>query len=285
MIVVKMKVNRSITADHWKNMAIGVTDEYGNAFRIIKLRWNNTAMHKMSEYSKTRGFEDAVIGRNPRNGDIAITYRKVGSAMWQRPVGGVGPFMAEVPQTPRNMSLLASMYGDKLFSIIDADINEIVKSMYEKKVEDMSFDTRKFNEKRIRGMHVSALEAHEDRDTKTPELPVDVERLSVTEQNRLNQIKAQELAQREEALKLKEKEITGFQSASVLDGVLPSQYSEQYLGGMKIFQLRKLAKELGLRWAADEKKDGLIRRILKRQVGEEAPVSTGAGADSDTLDG
>jgi len=282
MVVVKMKVTRSITADHWKQMALGVIDEYGNAFRLIKLRWNNTPNHRMTEYAKTRGFEDAVIGRDNKTGDIAITYRRNGSAMWQRPIGGVGPFMAEVPQTPRNMSLLASMYGDKLFTIVDADINEIVKGMYEQKVDDMNHDTKKFNERRIRGLHVSALEANDKDDGKAPELPVDVERLSVTEQNRLNQIKEQELAKKEEVLKLKEKELTGFQKDIVADGVLPSQYNERYLSGLKIFQLRKLAKELGVNWKPDEKKESIIRRVLKRQVGEE-PVSTSASADS--LDG
>lgn len=284
MVVVKMKVTRSITADHWKSMAMGVIDEYGNAFRLIKLRWNLTANHKMAEYAKTRGFEDAVIGRNQRTGDISVTYRKQGSAMWQRPIGGVGPFMAEVPQTPRNMNTLAAMYGDKLFTIIDADISEIVKAMHEKKLGDMSFDTRKFNEKRIRGMHVSALEAHEDRDTKTPELPVDVERLSVTEQNRLNQIKDAELKQREEMIKIKEKELTGFQAANVSDGVLPSAYSDTYLQGLKLFQIRKLSKELGVKAETSETKEALIKKILKRQVGELAPAAT-TNEDLDSLEG
>jgi len=279
-IIVKLKVNRSITAESWKRDSLGVEDEYGNPFRIIRLRWNNTPMHRMAEYVKMRGFEDAVIGKNPRTGDISITYRKNGSITWMRN-NGIGSFFGEVAQTPKNMNMLASHYGDRLFTIVDADIEAIVKKMHEERRKSASKEVNDFNDKRARMLHTNSHE-YDPNEKGAPELPLDVEKMSIAEQNRINAITKQELDQREAKLNKKEQAITEQSLSLIGEGVSPTAYSREYLEGLKFYEIRKLCKEVGTSWGAEDKKPELIEKILNKQSGktsEEIPSQAG-GLDS-----
>lgn len=270
MVIVKMKVNRQITAAHWVGMAVGVEDEYGNPFRIIKLRWNPSRVHKNTEYAKTRGFEDAIISKDPKTGGVKITYRRNGSIMWTRPMG-IGFFMGELPQTPMNMAKLCSHYGDKLWTILDADIDVIVKKMYEERKKNQTPAMAEFDKGRLSRMHTMTHERN-DKDTSAPEIPLDIEKIDVQEKNRLNQIRQTELDKRNEALNMKEAALNQKAADMVGDGVAPVVYTMDYLNGQKLFKLRKLCTELKLKYAPTDKKEDLIKRINDKQAGNAAAV-------------
>jgi hypothetical protein len=273
-IIVRLKINRTITAEHWKSKAIGTIDEYGNPFRIITLRWNTNPMHKMAEYVKTRGFEDAVIQQDRATGDIAIRYRDSGCIMWMRPMGGVGAFEGEVAYTPKNMEKLAAMHGDKLWTIKDHDIAAIVEQMYKKRVSMMSADVLKFNQDRIRGMHQMSFE----RDAKAPEVALDIDKTIVKEEARLNEIKKIELDKREAKLRAEEKEVLGEVAGLAGEGVNPAGYSKEYLEKQTFYNLRKISKQLGIKYNIEAKKPDLIQGIIEKQ-------DTGTVEVVDTLDG
>jgi hypothetical protein len=271
MIIVKgLKVSRQISADEWKKRAIGTTDEYGNPFRIIKLRWNNNRMHRNADHAKTRGFEDAVIGRDRRNGDIEITYRQNGSVEWMRPSGGVGPFMGEVAETPRNMRLLTGMFGDKLFTIVDSDILQVVKKMYEDREAKMDPKVKEFNNKRIRSMHTMYVEAGEK--AETTELPVEVEREEIKEGKSAVQRDKIENAKRKAELDKKEEEINKKVVELVGDGAVPSMYSRDFLQEQKFYKLRGICREMKVSFAIDDKKVDLIKKVLEKQTGNSKEV-------------
>ena len=269
-IIVKLKTSKVITAEHRKQQAIGIIDEYGNPFRIIKLRWNKNPMHKNVDYAKTRGFEDAIISKD-RMGEIAITYRRNGSVQWMR-YGGEGPYMGEVAQTPRNMRLLGSTYGDKLFTILDADINQIVKKMYEDRQAKYDENTKKINEARIAGLHTRESEKGE-KAIGPVELPIEAERISVSEQNRLNQIEKQNNEKRKAALDEKEDKLDKRIVDMVGQGVEVVSYTEDFLRSVKGLQkLRGICRELKVKWELTEKKDDLINKIIKTQNGNTQAV-------------
>ena len=266
MIIVKLKVNRQLTADYWKQLAIGTEDDYGNPFRIIKLRWNNNKLHKNTDYAKTRGFEDAILSKDQRTGDIKVSYRRNGSITWQRPAGGVGPYIGEVAVTPYNLEKLASMYGDKLFSIIDQDIDAIVRAKYEQKVKGMSEHTLQFNKNRVRGMHTMAVEKDSNIQN-LGEIPLEVEKVNIQEQNRALMQKKQEQDLREAALKDKEQQLNERVADLVGEGIDPVTYSEEYLKGLKYLELLKVAKEQGIKKEPTDKATDLITKILAKQTG------------------
>lgn len=266
MIIVKLKVNRQLTADYWKQLAIGTNDDYGNPFRIIKLRWNNNKLHKNTDYAKTRGFEDTILSKDTRTGDIKVSYRRNGSIVWQRPAGGVGPYIGEVAVTPYNLEKLASMYGDKLFSIIDQDIDAIVRAKYEQKVKGMSEQTLLFNKNRVRGMHTMAVEKDSNIQN-LGEVPLEVEKVNIQEQNRVLMQKKQEQDLREAALNDKEQRLNTKVADLVGEGIDPVTYSEEYLKGLKFLELRKVAKEHGIKYENTDKTPDIIAKILEKQAG------------------
>lgn len=272
MIIVKLRVTREMTAAHWKEVAKGVTDEYGNPFRIIKVRWNQSRMHRMSEYAKTRGFEDTVITKDRRTGDVAIQYRRKGSIMWQRPMGGVGSFIGEVAYTPFNLQKLISMHGDKLWTILDDDIRVIVEKGYAKRLTEMPVKVRDFNQTRIMSMHTMNVEKGDNVASDFDKQINEVEKQSVTEQNRMNMIKAQELAVKEEALNMKENAIDNKIADMAIDGVAPVAYSEEYLVSKKYLELRGICKTIGVKYTQDDKKDTLIAKIMEKQEGNKQAV-------------
>jgi hypothetical protein len=273
MVIVKMKVNKDLTEQHWKELARGVEDPNGNPFRLIKLRWNRNRYHIMAEYTKTRGFEDAVIGRSARTGDIDISYRRSGSIMWQRPVGGIGPFTGELPATPYNIQKLASMYGDKLWTIMDTDIDQQVKKMYELMLEKMTPEWRAQNEKRIKALHSMSFDS--DVTNAAPAAPeIEADRLSVVEQKRLAQIERENLAKREQALDVREQEINDRMGDMIEAGAAPVVYSAESLSNdkTKLIDLRRICKEMGVEYVETDKKKDLAAKIIAKQEVNQAAV-------------
>lgn len=262
MVIVKIKVSTKLPASYWKNQAIGTTDEYGNPFRLIKLKWNSNLLHKNSEYAKTRGFEDAVIDKNNTTGDFRITYRRNGSITWNKPDGGVGPYWGELPLTQYNLQKLVSSYGDKLWFITDQDIETQVRQLYEKRVASMSKEAREFNEKRVRQMHTSDIDVKNDA---IFEIPVDSK--IAQEKQRSLTVKEIELAKKEAMLLEKERALAEKESALVNAGSALTGYSKNYLMNQNIATLRKHCKELGIEYGTENKKGDLTDMILNKQAG------------------
>jgi len=284
LIIVKLKVSKALTTEHWKQMAIGTEDQYGNPFRIIKLRWNKNPMHKMAEYTKTRGFEDAMISKDSRTSDIAISYRRNGSVMWQQPPGGVGPFTGELANTPRNLRRLAAMYGDRLFTIMDADIDKIVRSMYEEVLKDIPKNKKEFHDRRIRNLHRMAMDDEDKKSEGKVEIPLDIERISLSEKTRLAQIKQMELDKREEALNMRESALGERAVDDAREGVLPVAYSREFLGDQKMFELRRICTEVGAVWDNSTRKDALIEKVISRQEGKNVAATEAVKETAEALD-
>ena len=268
MIIVKLKVNTKLTAAYYKQKAIGSVDSLGNPFRIIKLKWNSNILHKNAEYAKTRGFEDAVIAKDQTTGDFKITYRRNGSVVWQKPEGGVGAYEAELPATPYNIQKLVSHYGDKLWFIVDPDIEAAVKIEYEKRVAAMSKEAKEFNKNRVHKMHIS------DVDVKTDvkfEIPVDEK---VTQEKTRNlSVKEIELAKKEAELNAKAQALAEKEKALVNAGSALTGYSKNYLMEQAIGTLRKHCKELGIEYVQDQKKGDLVEMIMNKQAGGMGKIS------------
>lgn len=267
MIIVgpSVKVNKQFTPDFRKKQALGTPDEYGNPFRIIRLRWNKSRLHKNTEYTKTRGFDDAVIARDPRDGGFRITYRSNGSVMWMRE-GGEGPYYGELAQTPRNMQKLASLYGDRLWTIVDADIEAMVKKMHEKLRESWSPEVKDINDKRIRGMHLAESERSEPQ---AVQMPSESEKTALEEEKRQVELRKQENEKRKAELDVKEKNIEEKQVGLIEDGVAAVAYTKDYLMGLKgIVEVRKICRQLGIKTSSTEKKDELVNKIIQKQIGD-----------------
>jgi hypothetical protein len=280
MIIVKLKSNKTLTADYWKDQAKGIKDEYGNPFRIIRLRWINTREHRNTEYSKTRGFEDAIINKGGDEG-FKITYRKNGSIMWQRPPGNVGPFYGEVAYTPYNIEKLSAMYGDRLFTIADADIDAICKAKYEERVKNMGDAARNFNKKRIAAMHTMYVET----DIKAPEVS-NIDKKGIEDQNRDIVIEKRELEIKRLELEEREKRLNEKEARMAGEGLSPVQYSKEYLIGLKLHELKKVAKENGIDIEKTSTKDELVNAIVMVQSGvmNIKPVVEGDKTEKDSLD-
>lgn len=262
MVIVKLKVNTKLPASYWKKQAIGTIDQYGNPFRIITLKWNSNVLHKNTEYTKTRGFEDAVIDKNQSTGDFKITYRRNGSVMWQKPDGGVGAYVGEMPLTQYNIQKLASHYGDKLWFIVDPDIEAQVKIMYEKRINEMSKEAKKFNDTRVRMMHTSDVDPSVN---SRFEIPVD-ENIT-TEKHRTLSVKEIELAKKEAILAEKEKALAEKEKALVNAGSSLTAYGKSYLMSQTIASLRKHCKELSIEFSMDDKRGDLVDMIMDKQSG------------------
>jgi hypothetical protein len=104
----------------------GVRDQYGTPFRAIWLTWN--PRKPCTEHQCVKGFQDAIIRRDPNNSGIVVKIRDVGSATFNRDQLD-GTYRAVIPMTPRNMKALAASYYDEMYSIEDRLIAKEVKKM------------------------------------------------------------------------------------------------------------------------------------------------------------
>lgn len=265
IILKKLKINRELTSEFWKKKAQGTKDQYGNPFRIITLHWLFTRMRPNTEYSKTRGFEDAVISKNESTGGFKITYRANGSVMWLRAPGGVGPFYGELAVTPRNLKRLASMYGDRLWTIVDADIDQIVKAMYKKRFEKMPEEIKEFNKSRIAAMNTHRTST----DIKLGDAPVSqTERELFDEEQRKFEVEKQDLAKKTAEVEKKEEKILGDVIKDIEKGAAPIAYTEEYLSKVNFNDRKKILKELGVKVPPSARSADLLTMILAAQAGK-----------------
>lgn len=283
IILKKLKINRELTSEFWKKKAQGTKDQYGNPFRIITLHWLFTRMRPNTEYSKTRGFEDAVISKNESTGGFKITYRANGSVMWLRAPGGVGPFYGELAVTPRNLKRLASMYGDKLWTIVDADIDQVVKALYQKRFAKMSDEEKEFNKKRIAAMNTHRTST----DIKLGDAPVSqTERELFDEEQRKLEVEKQELAKKKAEVKNQEKAIVENVVKDIEKGVSPVAYTEEYLSKVSFNDRKKILKELGVKVPPSARSADLLTMILAAQEGKgiKPAIDESTSKESDSED-
>jgi hypothetical protein len=262
MPIIVLGASKERKSETIKGMAIGEKDQYGNPFRIIKLRWADD--RKNTDYTKTRGYEDAVIQRDRTSGGFRITYRKNGSIEWIQPEG-MGPFFGEVAYTAYNMRKLAAGYGDKLWTIVDAGINAEVRAMYEKLVEAMPENLQEFNAQRIKLLHTKSsggrLTTPLTR-TKAPGTDPELE-----EQRKALFQKEQELKEREAKIKDKEDSVQEKTVAKIKEGAPAVGFSREALEDMQMFEVRRSAKSLGIETGMKDLKEDLINKILALQSG------------------
>jgi hypothetical protein len=265
MVIVKLKVSKQLTTEHWINQALGTRDPHGNPFRLIKLIWNENILHRNTEYAKTRGFEDVVIDKNMSSGGFKILYRRNGSVSWQKPIGGVGSYFGLIPDTPYNRKKLVSHYGDKLWTIHDIDIDNITKANYEKMVKAMSKEAKAFNSQRISSMHVSDFNAKDVKEGIRYEAPVD--NTILDEKIRTTAVKETDLSKKELELAEREKKIAEKEALLAKSGVTLNGYGKTYLDKLTLIQLRQKCKEFNIVWEMGHQKKELINMILKSQDG------------------
>lgn len=282
IILKKLKINKELNGEFWKKKAFGTKDQYGNPFRIITLHWLFTKMRPNAEYVKTRGFEDAVISKNDATGGFKITYRRNGSVMWLRAPGGVGPFYGELAVTPYNLKKLASMYGDRLWTITDADIDQVVKALYQKRFAKMSDDVKKFNADRI-----AAMNSHRTAtDVKLKDAPVSqTERELFDEEQRKLEVQKQELAKKTAEVTNQEKTILDNTIKGIESGVSPIAYTEEYVSKLGFNDRKKVLKELGVKVPPSARSGDLLVMILAAQSGNKVPeVPKEPAKEDDTED-
>lgn len=276
----KVKAGTILTKEYWIAQAKGVQDEYGNPFRVITLRWNYTSIHKMAEFGKTVGFEDAIIGRASGTGGLKVRYRSPGSLTWNRPIGGVGDFQALCPVTPKNMKKLASCFPNKMWRIIDDDIRKIVESMWTEKWDAMDEKTKNFNEKWFKMMHT--LETDRGKKGTAEAVNLEIEKKSIADENLEISRKKQEQDLREAKLNEKEKELVDQQVIAVKDGKEVFKISERSLRKMKLHELKKVFRKLGIP-DGDSKKTSdmpeMIATIIEKQGGDPEVKKEGSGLE------
>lgn len=262
--------NRVLTGEKILEYAIGTLDPYGEPFELITLIW--TPRKKMFHRGKSKGFEDCVIRRNPESRQIIIKYRS-GSAEWLKdPVGGA--FVARIPRTEHNLSVLASNYYDNLWTIKDSHIRSLVKEMADaideacKKIPcpylvggtwyDFNKAKRENHFKDSRKMNISLRGAE-----KVAENQMVLEEAKLERRRMEIERKEALLKEREEALLKKSVSVP-----TVKKDVLPepSIYTGEDLKKMNTMTLKKKAKdEFGIMNSFSIKKEDLIPMVLEKQ--------------------
>ena len=267
MIVVR-NASRSRPREMWVQEALGVEDSYGNPFRIIELRWRGNALHRMAEYGKTRGFEDTEI-RLDEFGELQVTHvnKGRGCIQWMRSSNGIGPFRGQLAETPYNLQKLAAMYGNRLFSYADPMVEATVKGMWEKRYADMTPEAREWTDKHNAGMQTRHVQQDSIALQPTEDSTRDEAR-EVRDMKRDLQLRQAELARRERELEERTRSVAGSVGAAARDGVTSVRYSKDALDGMKMFEVRRIAKrEFSIAFSSEATKDSIIEEIMAKQSG------------------
>ena len=127
--------NRVVTSELIVDKAIGMLDPYGEPFELITLKY--TARKKTYHKAKCKGFEDVIITRNTQTRKLSIEYRH-GSVEWLKdPIGG--EFIGRCARTKQNMEVLAAGYYNKMWTIAEAHIRELVK----KRADEIDNESKK----------------------------------------------------------------------------------------------------------------------------------------------
>jgi hypothetical protein len=264
MIIVK---NASLAhpSEQWIALSLGETDPYGNPFTIIELRYNKSRLRAQTDYSKTKGdIEDTIITANTRDGGVEIRYRQNGSIMWEQK-DNIGPYTGKLARTPRNVAFLAEHYGDRLWQIrAPISVENEVKALWQKMRDGMTEDQREADDKRIAQLHTHYMaKPDEPMDAPVPDKTVDME------EKRNQYLKQQELENRELEIAERERKLGIAEAAKIKAGAVLTRYTEKHLRGLKIYELRKLARETKAGGKAADTIDVLVGKIMAVQEGAE----------------
>lgn len=255
---------RAYPSEVWEKAAIGVEDEFGNPFEVIELMWNTNRLHMMGAYGKTRGFDDAeIIVDNRRPEGVRIKYRqKIGGVTWLRRFGNSGPFIGKVARTPRNMRKLASHFEDHLWTIRDPHIRREVEAASKQLWEKMGTEEREFHEARIAAMNTH----HMEKDIKLEDTSTLAAKQAMSLEKQEIQQRRMELDRREADLDKREDNITEQKAQAIREGGASTRYHKPYLMGLKLVELRKLARrDFKIQVAENWKKETIAEKILEAQ--------------------
>ncbi len=257
-------------------MATGVEDQYGNPFEIIDLQWISSRLHRNTDYSKSRGFEDAII-EFPRGSELPrIRYRQNGSIHWMRNTPGRGPFRGQVPKTPKNMQRLAKTYGWKQWKILNPAIDAEVRALHDAWWKSLPDEQRDVVKNQIRLYNTLPSE----KDQIGNEIPYEDSRqqqADLTEEQRQLIIKRKELDEREARILEREMKVNHAQASKTAETGLAGQMTSQMLDSMKMHEIRKLGRQMtGTSIPASMKKHEIIDLILEQNP-QKAEVETVTG--------
>lgn len=240
------------TTEKMINASLGVRDEYGNRFELIKLKSNKV----LAGNTRTHGYEDAVVSRGAKG--MIVKYRIPGDIKWVRNEFGMAS--AQVPRTPHNMDKLAKSYYDKEWEIEDSGIDAIVREMADKIKASQTEEERNLNEKIRVGAKITGygMKAAQPVRPAAEEIQNERER-ALAERER-------ELKAREMAIAAKEREVM-VEEAKIAAVTGASNYQEDALKSMKLPELRKIARrEYKLHGTQLMGKEDAVEAILKAQV-------------------
>ncbi len=260
----------------------------GTPLQITYLDWN---MRKNTYHqAKTKGDWDDVFITRTGSGQLELEYRHPGSLEWIKdPIAG--DFSAVVAVTERNVFLLASHYYDRQWTVRDPVLNAKIKTMADKIDEDNKKIPMKFLkifktvnpktgqyetvEKEVQGnmyeFHVHRREqnfkAHSEQESlamvSTNPAPISDAMDALTEKER-------NLAEREALVRQREIDlgIVEGAKATTKTPLVPAEpgYTEPELSGMRIQDLRKLAREKFGLDAFKKSKSEIISDIQKIQI-------------------
>ena len=248
---------RAVPSETITDMAQGRIDEYGNPFQVIELSWNRD---KGAPYQKTHGFEDTVILKSGDRGKLEIKHTLPGTIWWDKSI--LGDFVGKIAKTPHNMHMLATHYEDKLWIIRDPLIRSEVEMASKEHWSKMEPEMQAFHKERIRKSNISRFDKGDN------VMPVNLNRREEgIDQKEADLFKKENLlSDREKRLEMREAEMNNNLKAAIESGVRTTSYSQDYLNGLKVPQLRKLAKEqFTLSFPATAKKIEMIDAINEAQ--------------------
>jgi hypothetical protein len=240
------------TTEKMINAALGVRDEYGNRFELIRLKSNKV----LASNTRTHGYEDAIISRGAKG--MTIKYRTPGDIKWVRNEFGMAS--ASIPRTPHNMKRLAHAYYDKDWEIEEASIDSIVKGMADKINSELSPEDRELNAKIKAGQKITGFGMRAAQVVRPAAEEIQNER------ERALAAREKELREREMAIAEKERAVIEIESkAAVVSGA--SSYQESALRTMKLPELRKIARrDFGVQGTQIMDKEAAITAILGAQM-------------------
>ena len=264
MIIVK-NASKQHPDEEWTALSIGEPDGYGNPFQLIELRRTVSDLHPMTDYMKTKGdIEDTIITANGRTGGVSISYRQNGAVEWKRK-NNIGPYIGMLARTPKNINFLVEHYGDNLWRISSPNqVENEVKALWENMRDKMTEDELKADDFRIKALHTHRLSMKDD-----PIVVPEGAKETTIEMKRELFMKEQALENRETELREREKKVALAEVETVKAGVSLTRYSEEHLNGLKMYEMRKLVKSLGIVAGANDTFQVLKGKIIAKQNGAE----------------
>lgn len=272
MAIIVYGATRGHPTEEWIEEAIGLPDQNGNPFELIKLNWTNK---RNAPDVRTHGFEDAIIQKGTR-GTPSITYRKPGSANWQKTRLGV--YFAVVPRTKWNLNVLAHHFYENLWEIDDPEVRITVKMMADKIESSLPEDLKEYNSRRRLDMHRNRYETEDAFKAPqhapvggSPQADAEMAQRTIDFNKRMR-----ELREREKRLEMRERRLLGLEAPE--PGA--PEIDRAPLEAMKVADLRQMCRhELNMAVSNHETKDGIIDKILEAKALAQKAADAKSSAD------